>query len=113
MLFNLRLSEHRAQPWVDAGFPYYVENIVNRGLCLKWNSKVRDWDAFIESWKKTRSETAFVREYCFDDPAWRDWAKSQMRTVVTKNAPHHPLAYNIRDELSITMSASEKPFATS
>lgn len=94
------------QPWVDAGFPYYVENIVNRGLCLKWNSKVRDWDAFVENWKKTRSEATFVREYCLDDPAWREWAKNQMRAVVRKNALHHPLAYNIRDELSITMSAN-------
>src|SRR2546423_12777453 len=32
------------RPLLDNHFPYYVENIVNRGLCLKWNSKVQDWD---------------------------------------------------------------------
>ena len=32
------------QPLLANHFPYYVENIINRGLCLKWSSKVRDWD---------------------------------------------------------------------
>jgi hypothetical protein len=27
------------QPFLDAKLPYYVENIVNRGLCLKWSSR--------------------------------------------------------------------------
>lgn len=94
------------QRWVDAKFPYYVENIVNRGLCLKWNSKVRDWSGFVDRWKKTREKSAFVREYCLDDPAWRKWACDQMRTSVRKNAPHRPLLYDIRDELSVTMSAN-------
>jgi len=94
------------QRWVDAKFPYYVENIVNRGLCLKWNSKVRDWSAFVDDWKKTRKTSAFVREYCLDDPAWRKWACDQMRAAVRKNAPHHPLLYDIRDELSVTISAN-------
>jgi hypothetical protein len=26
------------RPLLDNQFPYYVENLVNRGLCLKWNS---------------------------------------------------------------------------
>src|SRR5689334_9575869 len=30
------------KPVVDAGFSFYIENIVNRGLCLKWNSNVSD-----------------------------------------------------------------------
>ncbi|MCX7887503.1 MAG: beta-galactosidase, partial [Verrucomicrobiae bacterium] len=94
------------RPWVEAGFPYYVENIVNRGLCLKWNSRVRDWSAFVDQWKKTRDRAALVREYCLDDPAWRKWACDQMRSVVRKNAPHKPLFYNIRDELSVTISAN-------
>jgi len=29
---------------VANGMPYYVENVVNRGLCLKWSSKVTDWE---------------------------------------------------------------------
>ena len=40
------------RPLVEARFPYYVENIVNKGLCLKWNSKVRDWDGFVTAWAK-------------------------------------------------------------
>jgi hypothetical protein len=29
------------------GFGYYVENIVNEGLCLKFRSKVTDWNKFV------------------------------------------------------------------
>src|ERR1700722_18380563 len=52
------------QPLVDNHFPYYVENIVNRGLCLKFNSTVTDWDKFVTQWAATgRPESAFVRDY--------------------------------------------------
>jgi len=94
------------QRWVEARFPYYVENIVNRGLCLKWNSKVRDWSGFVDQWKKTRDKAAFIREYCLDDPAWRQWACEQMRAAVRKHKPYRPLLYDIRDELSVTISAN-------
>src|SRR5256885_1710487 len=50
-------------------FPYYVENIVNTGLCLKFNSKVTDWDKFVTMWAKNgRPDSALVRDYCLDDP---------------------------------------------
>jgi hypothetical protein len=92
---------------VENHFPYYVENIVNRGLCLKFNSSVTDWDKFVTHWAATgRPETAFVRDYCLDDPAWRDPARDQMRQIARKNMPNEPLAYNIRDELSTTYSAN-------
>ena len=95
------------QPLLDQGFPYYVENVINKGLCLKWNSNVRDWDKFVTTWTKTgRAETAFVRDYSLDDPAWRSWARGEMQRVARKNAPHNPLAYDIRDELSTTISAN-------
>lgn len=88
-------------------FPYYVENLINRGLCLKWNSNVRDWDAFVTRWAKTgRPEAALVRDYCLDDPRWQDWANQEMSRIVRKNRPHSPLAYDIRDELSTTLSAN-------
>lgn len=92
--------------WVQARFPYYVENIVNRGLCLKWNSNVRDWSGFVDAWKKTRDKAAFVREPCLDDPSWRKWACDQMRAAVHRHAPQRPLLYDIRDELSVTISAN-------
>jgi hypothetical protein len=94
------------RPLLEAKFPYYVENMVNRGLCLKWNSKVRDWDQMVTSWKNPRDEAGLVRDYSLDDPQWRDWALSQVRSLVKKNAPHAPLLYNLRDELSTTISAN-------
>ncbi|MBU6399843.1 MAG: beta-galactosidase [Verrucomicrobia bacterium] len=91
---------------VENHFPYYVENIVNRGLCLKFSSKVTDWDKFVTAWGRTRDDAALVRDYSLDDPAWRAWAEGEMRDTVRKNRAHQPLAYNIRDELSVTTSAN-------
>ena len=31
-------GDNDPQPFLDAHFPYYVENLVNRGLCLKFSS---------------------------------------------------------------------------
>lgn len=98
------------KPLLDAGMPYYVENLVNKGLCLKWNSTVRDWDAFVTKWKDTRDEAGAVREYCLDDPEWRQWARSRMAALVKKHAPHHPLLHDIRDEISVTISANPFDF---
>lgn len=93
--------------WADAKFAYYVENVVNRGLCLKFNSKVTDWDEFVTEWAKNgRPEERLVRDYCLDDPEWRSWARQQMKRVAAKNAAYGPLAYDIRDELSTTISAN-------
>jgi hypothetical protein len=94
------------QPLLDAKMPYYVENMVNRGLCLKWNSKARDWDKMVTAWKDMRDEAGAVREFCFDDPQWRSWARAEMTSLVKKNLPNKPLLYDIRDELSTTMSAN-------
>ena len=54
MGINTTMVHHDAPSPVllDAKMPYYVENMVNRGLCLKWNSKVRDWDKFVTGWAK-------------------------------------------------------------
>lgn len=93
-------------PWLDSGFDYYVENIVNRGLCLKWNSKVRNWDPFVTGWCKQRGHQAFVRDYCLVDPAWRESALKQMRQCGTRHAANNPVLYDIRDELSVTISAN-------
>jgi hypothetical protein len=95
------------QPLLDNRFPYYVENMVNRGLCLKWSSQVRDWDKFVTDWTRNgRDESAFVRDYCLDDPQWRAWARKEVQTIVRRNAPHAPIAYDLRDELSVTISAN-------
>jgi hypothetical protein len=100
-------GEANLQPLLENHFPYYVENLVNRGLCLKWNAKVSDWDKFVTAWaKEGRAESGLVREYCLDDPEWRGWARSEIQKIARKNRPHAPLAYNIRDELSTTISAN-------
>ena len=94
-------------PFVKAGLPYYVENVVNRGLCLKFSSSVADWDKFVTQWTKDgRPESAFVRDYCLDDPAWKRWASERMQAAVKIHRGNAPLFYDIRDELSTTLSAN-------
>jgi hypothetical protein len=94
------------KPLLAAKFPYYVENMVNRGLCLKWNSQAKDWDKLVTAWKGPRDEAGLVREFCFDDPTYRSWGRKEMQSLVRKNAPNRPLLYDIRDELSVTQSAN-------
>lgn len=94
------------KPLLDNQFPFYVENIINKGLCLKWNSTVTDWDKFVTMWRGPRDKARLVRDYCLDDPNWLDGAKNLMRDAVRKHAPHNPVAYDIRDELSVTYSAN-------
>lgn len=94
------------RPWVASQFPYYVENIINRGLCLKFNSQVTDWDKFVTRWKDPRDEASLVRDYCLDDPQWRAWGRAEMQKVARGNRDYAPLLYDIRDELSVTISAN-------
>jgi len=95
------------KPLLEAHFAYYVENMVNRGLCLKFNSKVQDWDKFVTAWAKNgREESGLVRDYCLDSKEWQDAARKQVDHLVRKNRDNHPVAYNIRDELSTTISAN-------
>ena len=100
-------NDGRFQPLVENNFPFYVENMVNRGLCLKFHSKVTDWDKFTTNWRNSgRPESAFVRDYSLDDPKWRAWARKEMQSLIKTYLPHSPFAYDIRDELSTTISAN-------
>ena len=105
---NTGMLHHDADPkeHLENQFPFYVENVVNRGLCLKYNSHVTDWDKFVTAWAKTRDEAGLVRDYCLDDAAWRASAVKDMQHTVRQDMAHHPLAYDIRDELSTTISAN-------
>ena len=94
------------KPFIDAGFGYYVENIISTGLCLKFRSSVTNWSKFIDEWSKTRDEAAFVRDYSLDDPKWRESVFDMMRKTAAYHAPFQPLAYDLRDELSVTISAN-------
>ena len=92
---------------IENRMPYYVENMVNRGLCLKFNSIVRDWDKVVTDWAATgRNKSALVRDYCLDDPEWLSSARGTLAEIVRKNKGNQPLAYDIRDELSVTISAN-------
>lgn len=92
--------------YLKAGMPYYVENIVRTGLCLKFRSPVTDWSGFINKWMETREESAFVRPYCLEDPAWLEQSKKEVVRAATKHREHGPLLYDLRDELSVTISAN-------
>ena len=52
------------------GFGHYVENVINEGLCLKFRSKVTNWDAFVTRWSATRDMASLVRDYPLEDAAW-------------------------------------------
>ena len=100
-------GEASPEPFLKERFPYYVENMVNQGLCLKWNSNVANWEKFVTDWSKEgRPDAKLVRDYCFDDPAWMNGALRQMEKLAARHAEYNPLAYNIRDELSVTVSAN-------
>lgn len=94
------------QPFIDAGFGYYVENVIGSGLCLKFNSSVTNWSKFIDEWSKTRDEKSFVRDYSFDDAKWRASVFDVMRKTAAHHAPSGPVAYDLRDELSVTTSSN-------
>jgi hypothetical protein len=79
---------------------------VNKGLCLKRNSPVADWNKLVSTWEKGRAKDLLVRPFGLDDPDWRGWARSQMQSVVRKNRANAPLAYDIRDELSTTIGTN-------
>jgi hypothetical protein len=68
--------------------------------------KVSDWDKMVTSWKTPRDEAGLVRDYGLDDPEWRNWARKEMQSVARRHATNAPLAYDIRDELSTTISAN-------
>lgn len=109
MGINTAMTYGSADPrtFTENHFPYYVENIINRGLCLKFNSKVTDWDKFVAEWSRSgRTESAFVRDYCLNDPQWLASASEQMKEVAKKNLLNQPVAFDIRDELSTTISAN-------
>lgn len=92
--------------WAANNFPYYVENVVNRGLCLKFSSRAADWEALVTAWARTRDTNSLVRDPSLDDPAWIDWSRKQVLNNARINQPFKPVAYDLRDEISITISAN-------
>ena len=99
-------GDGNASAFVKAGMPYYVENIVGKGLCLKFNSPVTKWSEFVNGWMKSRDETSLIRPYSLDDSEWNAWAQKRMRDVLKLHKPNTPVLADIRDELSTTISAN-------
>ena len=87
-------------------FGHYVENIINEGLCLKFRSKVTNWDKTVTEWAKTRDMASLVRDYPLEDAAWLQRMSDRMRKTARESAPQSPLLYDLRDELSTTISAN-------
>ena len=92
--------------WQKAGFDYYVENLVSPGLCLKFRSSVTDWDAFVTAWSKHRRHGEFIRDYSLTDAAWRESTRVSVQQTAVRHAPFSPVLYDLRDELSITVSGN-------
>jgi len=88
------------------GFGHYVENIINEGLCLKFRSKVTNWDKFVTDWAKTRDMASLVRDYPLEDTDWLQRMSDRMKKTAREAAPQAPLLYDLRDELSTTISAN-------
>lgn len=88
------------------GFGHYVENIIHEGLCLKFRSKVTDWDKHVTEWAKTRDMESLVRDYPLEDAAWLQRMSDRMTKTAKEAAPLSPLLYDLRDELSTTISAN-------
>ena len=88
------------------GFGHYVENVINEGLCLKFRSKVTNWDAFVTSWSETRDMASLLRDYPLEDTVWLQRMSERMRMTANEAAPLSPLLYDLRDELSTTISAN-------
>lgn len=105
---NTGMGNRNAPPQhiIDSGFGYYVENIINQGLCLRFSSSVMNWSKFVDEWSKTRSADAFVRDYCFDDPKWLGSVTDIMSKAAAAHVASKPLMYDLRDELSVTISAN-------
>ncbi|MCX6856723.1 MAG: beta-galactosidase, partial [Verrucomicrobia bacterium] len=99
-------AEGDASFYTKNGFGHYVENIVNEGLCLKWRSKVTDWDKTVTEWAKTRDMASLVRDYPLEDAAWLQRMGERMTNTAREAAPQTPLLYDLRDELSTTISAN-------
>src|SRR3954468_19019598 len=77
------------------GFGFYGENIVNRGLCLKYNSKVKDREKFLGNWNQEgRPEKDLIRDYCLKDPQWRSYAGKEMREAARQAREFKPFAYD-------------------
>jgi hypothetical protein len=88
------------------GFGHYVENIVNEGLCLKFRSNVTNWEKFVTEWAKTRDKASLVRDYPLEDSTWLQRMSEHMKRTARDAMLHSPLLYDLRDELSTTISAN-------
>ena len=82
------------------GFGHYVENIINEGLCLKYRSKVTNWDKFVTDWAKTRDMASLVRDYPLEDTDWLQRMSDRMKKIAREDAPQAPQLYDLREELA-------------
>lgn len=87
-------------------FPFYMENIT-RGLYIKNTST---WEDSWKGYEKYRDKKFLIRSPCLNDPVYQQEQKDLMKKLILPCLPYKPLAYDIRDEPSVTTLANPFDF---
>lgn len=91
-------------PFVSNQFGFYVENLIPQLAFLHSRRKLYDDD--FQGYTATRDKKFLLRKPCFDDPAFWEEIEPRLKNMVRPFVPRKPLAYDLRDELSIGSFAS-------
>ena len=79
--------------------PFYVDHAAGKGpLFLAEDA----WQGSLRRFIDDRDPTALIRPRCLSDPGVLEAAEKRMAEVVAGAAPHHPFAYSLDDEISLT-----------
>ena len=92
-----------ASPFLEDGFPFYVENIC-RTLYRGWGGCKPIYREHYRSFAKEGDRHVFVSAPCVNDPAVAEVQRNRIAQVMegVKDARHLSLLYDLRDEPSIT-----------
>ena len=95
--------------FVKHKFPFYMENIT-KGLYIK---NTPCWQEAREEYNKSRKTIDtkfFIRTPCLNNPAYRQEQKALMKKLLSPCLPYKPIAYDLRDEPSVTTYANPFDF---
>ncbi len=97
---NAGMLSHGNTPevFVKHKFPFYMENIT-KGLYIK---NTPCWSEAWEGYNKSRDNKFFIRTPCLNNSAYQQEQKALMKKLLTPCLPYKPIAYDIRDEPSVT-----------
>lgn len=91
-------------PFVQHGFTFYVENLLPQLAFLHSRKKLYDED--FRNATAAKDKRFLVRKPCLHDPTFWKEAEGALKSLLEPYVPHHPLLYNLQDELSIGSYAS-------